>query len=26
MVQFDLCDFAFRKEWRVFLETGQQPS
>ena len=26
MVQFDLCDFAFRKEWKVFLETGQQPS
>jgi hypothetical protein len=25
-VQFDLCDFAFRKEWKVFLETGQQPS
>ena len=26
MTQFDLCDFAFRKEWKVFLETGHQPS
>ena len=26
MVQFDLCNFSFRNEWKVFLETGQQPA
>jgi len=26
MVQFDLCNFSFRNEWKIFLETGQQPT
>ena len=26
MVQFDLCNFSFRNEWKIFLETGQQPA
>ena len=25
IVQFDLCNFSRRYEWRIFLETGQQP-
>ena len=26
MWQFDLCDFKYRTDWKVFLETGHQPS
>ena len=26
MTQFDLCNFVSRKEWKIFLETGQQPT
>ena len=26
MLQFDLCDFTFRSDWKIFLETGQQPA
>tara|TARA_R110000764_G_scaffold3730_2_gene15388 strand:- start:322 stop:537 length:216 start_codon:yes stop_codon:yes gene_type:complete len=26
MVQFDLCNFSFRSDWKIFLETGQQPA
>jgi hypothetical protein len=26
MNQFDMCQFENRKYWKVFLETGHQPS
>jgi hypothetical protein len=26
MFQFDLCNFSFRSDWKIFLETGQQPA
>ena len=26
MNQFDMCQFEHRKYWKVFLETGHQPS
>ena len=26
MEKFDLCNFSTRKDWKIFLETGQQPA